>query len=291
MPTITLMIGLPASGKSTYARRYLNTTIISSDALRAELYGDENDQRHNREVFQVLHARVQMALAHGEDVVVDATNLTMKSRRPLLDMARRYHATAKAIIMATPFHTVLEWNEKRERHVLVEVLYACRARFQMPCENEGFRFIEMVSAALPTTPLCYPAEPFDQMNPHHHDTLQTHVDRVCALVKQKAFYDPTIPPAHYNALLRAAQWHDIGKPLTQTFDDAGVAHYYGHASVGAYEVMVAYRDILMTQLVCYHMEPFQLTEEKGVKRFGAELWHLLQLLHEADVETTKKEEP
>ena len=89
MPTITLLIGLPASGKSTYARRYLSTPIVSSDALRAELYGDENDQRHNREVFQVLHARVQMALAHSEDIVVDATNLTMKSRRPLLDMARR----------------------------------------------------------------------------------------------------------------------------------------------------------------------------------------------------------
>lgn len=289
MPTITLLVGLPASGKSTYARN-TTTTIVSSDALRVELYGDENDQCHNREVFQVLHARVQMALAHGEDVVVDATNLTMKSRRPLLDIARRYHAAAKTIIMATPFRTVIEWNERRERHVPLEALYACRARFQMPCESEGFQSIEIVSVTPAINALCYPAEPFDQMNPHHHDTLQTHVDRVCAFVKQKAFYDPTIPPSSYNSLLRAAQWHDIGKPLTQAFDGAGVTHYYGHASVGAYEYLVAYHDLLTTQLICYHMEPFQLTEEKGVRRFGAEFWHLLQLLHEADVEATTKEE-
>lgn len=289
--TITLLIGLPASGKSTYARENLHDPIISSDALRQELCGDESDQSHNREVFQVLHARVQMALVHGENVVVDATNLTMKSRRPLLDMARRYHAAANAIIMAIPYHEVLERNEMRQRHVPAEAIAACRARFQMPCKSEGFQSIKIVPTTSSTAPLCYPTEPFDQMNPHHYDTLQTHVERVCGLVKQRAFHDPAISSYSYEALLRAAQWHDVGKPLTQTFDENGIAYYYGHASVGAYDYLAAYHDLLAAQLICYHMEPFQLTEEKGVRRFGEGLWYLLQLLHNADVEATKKEEP
>lgn len=58
MPTFVLMVGLPASGKSTYAQELaeeMRAVICSSDAIRKELFGDENSQDNNEEVFKLLH--------------------------------------------------------------------------------------------------------------------------------------------------------------------------------------------------------------------------------------------
>ena len=53
-PKFYILVGLSGSGKSSY--NFGEEIIkISSDALRAELYGDENDQTHNSEIFNELH--------------------------------------------------------------------------------------------------------------------------------------------------------------------------------------------------------------------------------------------
>ena len=47
MTTLYMMVGLPASGKSTYAKllaEEVDGIIVSSDAIRKEWYGDENIQ-------------------------------------------------------------------------------------------------------------------------------------------------------------------------------------------------------------------------------------------------------
>ena len=54
MPTLTLMIGCPGSGKSTIAKKMAQNTgavIVSTDAIRGELFGDENCQMNPRLVF------------------------------------------------------------------------------------------------------------------------------------------------------------------------------------------------------------------------------------------------
>ena len=57
-PSFVMMIGLPASGKSTLAQRLARHGIFnihSSDALRQELYGDEDVQDKNNQLFQELN--------------------------------------------------------------------------------------------------------------------------------------------------------------------------------------------------------------------------------------------
>ena len=78
-PTMTMMVGLAASGKSTYAKKLANDTdaiILSSDAIRWELFGDETDQEHNQQVFQELHERAKECLCDGRNVIYDATNIS-----------------------------------------------------------------------------------------------------------------------------------------------------------------------------------------------------------------------
>ena len=57
-----MMVGVAGSGKSFIARD-LGCPIVSSDAIRAELFGSEEDQSHNGEVFNELHKRIKNYLA------------------------------------------------------------------------------------------------------------------------------------------------------------------------------------------------------------------------------------
>ena len=84
MTKLILLVGVPGSGKTTYAKRLVretpNTTHVSSDAIRKELYGDESVQQNPRIVFEVMHKRTIEFLKAGANVVFDATNLTKRDR-------------------------------------------------------------------------------------------------------------------------------------------------------------------------------------------------------------------
>lgn len=83
MPTFTMLIGIPGSGKSTWAKEQRGT-IISTDAIRHELFGDINDQTRNAEVFDAAHTSIKCHLEAGNDVIFDATNLRSFHREILL---------------------------------------------------------------------------------------------------------------------------------------------------------------------------------------------------------------
>lgn len=56
-----MMIGLPASGKSTIAKEFSKSEdaiIVSSDEIRKEL-GDVNDQSQNTKVFEEVEKRLK----------------------------------------------------------------------------------------------------------------------------------------------------------------------------------------------------------------------------------------
>ena len=63
-----MMVGLPGSGKSTateYFAKVYNANIHSSDDIREEIFGDVNDQEHNKEVFEILHKRIKEDIENG----------------------------------------------------------------------------------------------------------------------------------------------------------------------------------------------------------------------------------
>ena len=43
-PTFYMMVGVPGSGKTTYARQIPNATVLSSDDIRAEIGADGGDK-------------------------------------------------------------------------------------------------------------------------------------------------------------------------------------------------------------------------------------------------------
>ena len=72
MPKFIMLVGLPASGKSTLAEKLkeeYKAEVISSDSLRKELYNDEQNQEHNHEIFNEMLKRTIACLKEGKNVI------------------------------------------------------------------------------------------------------------------------------------------------------------------------------------------------------------------------------
>ncbi len=147
-----LLIGPPASGKTTLARALAPllsgpgepaALVLSTDAIRAEIFGDAAVQGPWSTIQQLLHKRIQAAVADGVPVIVDATH----ARRPwrlALTQALPLPAPVEWIgwWLFTPLATCLEWNQRRPRLVpepVIKELAAALAdpNFE-PSRAEGF---------------------------------------------------------------------------------------------------------------------------------------------------------
>lgn len=130
---LILLIGLPGSGKSTWAARFRADNprylLVSTDALRAEIYGDEAIQGS----WTVLWSVVQQRWRHGlvgiqqgslQGVIYDATNVRRRYRRQVLRAARESgFAPLLAYWFDVPLDVCLARNRLRSRQVPEEVLH------------------------------------------------------------------------------------------------------------------------------------------------------------------------
>ncbi len=101
--SLVVLIGASGSGKSTFAARHFKPTeVLSSDACRALVSDDENDQSATTVAFEVLHFIAGKRLQEGRLTVVDATSVQREARRPLVELARRHHVLPVAIVFDLP---------------------------------------------------------------------------------------------------------------------------------------------------------------------------------------------
>ncbi len=98
-PSLVLLIGPSGCGKSTFAHRHFSPTeVLSSDYFRSLVCDDEANQAASRDAFEVLHEVTARRLRWQRLTVIDATNTQADSRKPLLQLARRYHFLISAIV-------------------------------------------------------------------------------------------------------------------------------------------------------------------------------------------------
>jgi len=108
---MVLLVGVAASGKSTFARRHFAPTeVLSSDRLRALITDDPHAQAATDDAFDLLHRILEMRLRRGRLTVVDATNVEAWARAELVAVARRHRRPAVAIVLDLPLAVALERN-------------------------------------------------------------------------------------------------------------------------------------------------------------------------------------
>lgn len=137
-PKLILLVGLPGSGKSTYAANH-NLPTISSDRIRELLLDDVTGQSANGAVFSLVRRLVTDRLKLRRPLTcVDATNLTPKERRPYRLIAARYGASIEAVCFNIPLEVCKERNRIRHRNVPEEIMDRMAARLRMPSGAEGY---------------------------------------------------------------------------------------------------------------------------------------------------------
>lgn len=145
-PRIILLIGLPGCGKSTYARRQ-RFPVLSSDELRQLLMDDATDQTINRRVFALLRRLLRLRLELKRPVTcIDATNLTVRERRPYVILGQMYDADVEAIFFDISAKVCKRRNRGRRRVVPEDVLDQMAGRLRPPTIEEGFQRITVVDA-------------------------------------------------------------------------------------------------------------------------------------------------
>jgi protein phosphatase len=142
--SLVVLIGPSGSGKSTFAARHFKPTeVLSSDACRALVSDDENDQAATKDAFAVLHFIAGKRLAAGRPAVVDATNVQREARRPLVELARSHHVLPVAIVFDLPERICLDRNVGRaDRDFGPHVIRQQRSQLKRSLkglEREGFR--------------------------------------------------------------------------------------------------------------------------------------------------------
>ena len=80
MKTLMMTVGLPRSGKTTWARAQ-GHPIVNPDSIRLNLYGHRYWPRGEKHVWAIARTMVESLFDAGHDVVIlDATNITKKRR-------------------------------------------------------------------------------------------------------------------------------------------------------------------------------------------------------------------
>jgi len=146
MNRLYVLVGLPASGKSTYAKEVLSkdAEILSSDAIRKELLGSEENQENNALVFETLYNRARNLLKDGKNVAIDATCINKFERKRVLSNFTDLQIERIVIFIDTPVEICYERDEKRSRTVGREVIDKYVNKFEYPTLDEGFDKIEVV---------------------------------------------------------------------------------------------------------------------------------------------------
>lgn len=144
--SLVVLIGPSGSGKSTFARKHFpSTEVVSSDACRAMVSDDENNQAVTPEAFALLHYVTSQRLALGRLSVIDATNVQPEARAPLVALARKYHCLPVAIVLNLPEEVCQERNSSRpDRSFGPHVVRNQRSQLRRSLrglQREGFRHV------------------------------------------------------------------------------------------------------------------------------------------------------
>ncbi len=149
--SLVVLVGPSGSGKSTFARKhFLSSAVLSSDACRAMVSDDQNDQSVTNHAFELLHYIAGKRLTLGRLVVVDATNVQPEARKPLVQLARKFHCLPVAVVLNAPEDVCLARNRERDdrtfgSHVVRQQRSQLR-RSLKALKREGFRHVFVMNS-------------------------------------------------------------------------------------------------------------------------------------------------
>ena len=149
---LVALVGPSGSGKSTFAARHFKSTeVVSSDACRAMVADDPNDQSATQDAFSLLNFIASTRLRAGRLTVIDATSVQPQARRSLVQLARDHDCLPAAIVLNLPVAVCQERNQTRTdrqfgSHVVRRQAEQLRRSIR-GLKREGFRYVYVLNSA------------------------------------------------------------------------------------------------------------------------------------------------
>lgn len=159
-PQITILVGLPASGKSTFCAAHSAPcdVILSTDNYVERLAREQGTTydalwaAHIGEAEADLFEQLQRALAERQDIVIDRTNLTAKSRRRILSQVPKLYARVAVVFDVSEADQAARLTQRPGKTIPAAAIVSMRESFEPPTVFEGFdaivtpRFITEIAA-------------------------------------------------------------------------------------------------------------------------------------------------
>ena len=124
---LVLLVGPPASGKSSFARAWIECGrldpdgVVSCDAIRRQMFGDRFDVNDDPLIFDEMDRRVAARLESALAVVVDATNVMPHARTRMIAWARQYDRPVTALRFRVAAEVLVHRNSARPENARVPI--------------------------------------------------------------------------------------------------------------------------------------------------------------------------
>lgn len=150
--SLCALIGVPGSGKSTFAAHYPDTWRICLDTYRGLATDSEADQSATPVAAEIQTLILNARLSRGLNALVDSTNVFSHIRAGLLARARYWQRPAVAVLFNVPLPIAEAQNADRDRVVPPHIL---REHHQLlpnvgQLHREGFEAVHLISDLLGT---------------------------------------------------------------------------------------------------------------------------------------------
>lgn len=143
---VTVMAGLPASGKDTWVARHRpGLPVVSFDQARADL-----GLKHGQNDGAAAHLAVDRAkalLREHAPFVWNATHLSPLMRAKTLDLLYRYHAEVEMIYLEVPAATLFARNDARDTTLTQRKIEQMLFQWDVPSASEVHRLDLLVDTA------------------------------------------------------------------------------------------------------------------------------------------------
>ena len=138
-PVLTMMIGLPRSGKSSWIKEITKSKdiVISNDWIRENILKAPHSKSSNPAIWMITDATLRILLSQGQDVILDGVHATKSERKFFLDLAKECNAAVMYVLVDTPLETCVARNNRSEHHKLpTEDLIRMGKKFERPTKDE-----------------------------------------------------------------------------------------------------------------------------------------------------------
>ena len=149
MKTIHMMIGIPGSGKTTFAEKFSkenNYKVISTDVVRLE-----NPGINEEDVWPRVYLMIAEELQINDNVIYDATSITKKVRDRFKENLNKYITDYEIIGYFLPTHhsiceeRVDKRNQKSDIKIPLDVISSYGENVYPPTYEENFKESKVIS--------------------------------------------------------------------------------------------------------------------------------------------------